>query len=76
MRACRSELAVPHERSCREDDCEAFVCVWCRRSVPACFGGCGVDRIEHDLCNDCWCEREAFAVPKQDARTITGRCGT
>jgi len=37
-------------------DCGVFMCVWCRRFVPYCYGGSGVHPLEDSLCNACWCE--------------------
>jgi len=49
-------LGVPHVRSCGGGSCGTFVCFWCRRAVPWCFGAGGDDGLDGRLCDDCWYE--------------------
>jgi len=33
--------------------CGTFVCLWCRRAVPWCFGAGGDHGLDGRLCDDC-----------------------
>lgn len=50
-------LAVAHQCS-GSLTCGTFICRWCERAVPWCFGSSGDDELSDLLCDDCTCERD------------------
>ena len=46
---------------CGRDEPKTYVCAWCRRKVPWCFGA--FDDMP-DVCDDCWAEAHARDVPE------------
>lgn len=53
------QLVVEHTTACRSPECGTFVCAWCRRAAPWCFGAGGDDGLDGRLCDGCWCELHA-----------------
>jgi len=51
------ELDVGHQ-CVSPDDCGRFVCIWCRRCMPWCFGSTGENELQSALCDDCALEEE------------------
>jgi hypothetical protein len=58
--ACTCAVWVPvlhmHVRQICGPDKKTYVCAWCRRSVPWCFGA---DNDMPLVCDDCWAEAHA-----------------
>jgi hypothetical protein len=58
----RPERDVPCQ--CHKCGVATFVCLWCRRAVPWCFGsdqGDGPEEAIDGLLCDCWCERHGVS---------------
>lgn len=54
-------------------ECGIFVCVWCRKAMPWCWGAASGHELEDKLCDICWDERHQLpANPRTEIKMLEG----
>lgn len=67
--------AAPHQCGNDEKNCGLFVCLWCRKAMPWCWGAVGDNELENKLCDNCWDARRVAAGLRTEIKMLEGLKG-